>query len=43
MDLQPKGDRAMLHMIDYLDALVLMLPVVLAAISLPLLVRLVIR
>lgn len=33
----------MLHMIDYLDALVLMLPVVLAAISLPLLVRLVIR
>lgn len=31
------------HMIDYLDALILMLPVVLAAISLPLLVRLVIR
>lgn len=33
----------MLHMIDYLDALVLMLPVILAAISLPLLVRLVLR
>jgi hypothetical protein len=31
------------HMIDYLDAFVLMLPVVLAAISLPLLVRLVLR
>jgi len=31
------------HMIDYLDAIVLMLPVVLAAISLPLLVRLLIR
>ena len=31
------------HLIDYLDALVLMLPVVLAGISLPLLVRLVIR
>ena len=31
------------HMIDYLDAVVLMLPVLLAAISLPLLVRLVIR
>lgn len=31
------------HMIDYLDAVVLMLPIVLAAISLPLLVRLVIR
>lgn len=31
------------HVIDYLDALVLMLPVILAAISLPLLVRLVLR
>jgi hypothetical protein len=31
------------HMIDYLDALVLMLPVLLAAISLPPLVRLVVR
>lgn len=31
------------HMIDYLDALVLMLPVILATISLPLLVRLVLR
>lgn len=33
----------MVHLIDYLDALVLMLPVVLAAISLPLLVRLLVR
>lgn len=31
------------HVIDYLDAIVMMTPVVLAAISLPLLVRLVIR
>jgi hypothetical protein len=31
------------HMIDYLDAIIMMLPVALAAISLPLLVRLVIR
>lgn len=33
----------MLHLIDYLDAIVLMLPVLLAAASLPLLVRLVLR
>ena len=33
----------MVHLIDYLDALLLMLPVVLAAISLPLLVRLLVR
>lgn len=33
----------MVNLIDYLDALVLMLPVVLAAISLPLLVRLLVR
>lgn len=33
----------MLHLIDYLDAIVLMLPVLLAAASLPLLVRLVVR
>ena len=31
------------HLIDYLDAIVMMLPVALAAISLPLLVRLVVR
>jgi len=31
------------HMIDYLDAVIFMLPVVLAAISLPLLVRFVVR
>ncbi len=31
------------HMIDYLDAIIMMLPVALAAISLPLLVRLVLR
>lgn len=31
------------HMIDYLDAIIMMLPVALASISLPLLVRLVIR
>ncbi len=31
------------HVIDYLDAIVMMLPVVLAAISLPMLVRIVIR
>jgi len=33
----------MSHMIDYLDAIVMMTPVVLAAISLPLLVRFVVR
>jgi len=33
----------MTHFIDYLDAIVIMLPVVLAAISLPLLVRFVVR
>ena len=31
------------HLIDYLDAFVMMLPVILAGISLPLLVRLVVR
>ena len=31
------------HVIDYPDAIVMMLPVVLAAISLPMLVRIVIR
>ena len=38
-----QGDRARPHLIDYRDAIVLMLPVALAAISLPLLVRLVVR
>lgn len=33
----------MLHVIDYLDAIVMMSPVVLAAITLPLLVRFIIR
>lgn len=33
----------MLHFIDYLDAIVIMLPVVAAAISLPFLVRIVVR